>query len=394
MINTPITYTLTFSEDINAASLNAADFVNAGSAAYTITTITEISPGVVTVVATPTSTGFMRFAVAAGASILDAQGQAFNSTIETIDDTVVTIQLPSVSVPNVVLLSQSIATSSINSANLLVGTVTSVHDAVVPAGKVISQSPTGGSILPGQHSVDLVISLGPTPERILPLIASVSPTDNAADVNVSSNLVVTFNEPILLGTGNITVKNLTNGTSTTIPVLDASQVSVSNAILTINPTALLLSESNYAIQIGTNAVEDLAGNNFAGITDNTTWNFRTADTNPPSPNPMRFAVPPIVLGETSITMTAATATDSSGVEYFFECTAGGGDQQRLAGQPHIHQHRPRVGDPVFLPRPRPRQEFGPNSDDLVTHFLRHHTPCRIPQRPIPTRCPLPCCQER
>jgi autotransporter-associated beta strand protein len=333
VINTPITYTLTFSEDIQAASLNATDFVNAGSASCTIGTITEISPGVVTVVATPTSTGFMRFAVAAGASILDAQGQAFNSTIETIDDTVITIQLPSVSVPNVVLLSQTIATSTINSANLLVGTVTSVHDAVVPAGKVISQSPAGGTFLLGQHVVDLVISLGPTPERIRPLIASISPTDNAADVNVSSNLVATFNEPILLGTGNVTVKNLTNGNSTTIPVSDASQVSVSNTVLTINPTALLLSESNYAIQIGSNAVKDLAGNNFAGITDNTTWNFRTADTNPPSPNPMRFAVQPTVVGETSITMTAATATDSSGVQYFFECTAGGGSSSGWQDSP-------------------------------------------------------------
>lgn len=333
VINTPITYTLTFSEDIQAASLNPADFVNAGSAAYTIGTIAEISPGVVTVVATPTSTGFMRFAVAAGASILDSQGQAFNSTSETIDDTVIAIQLPSVSVPNVVLLSQAIATSSINSANLLVGTVTSVHDAVVPAGKVISQSPAGGTFLPGQHVVDLVISLGPTPERIRPLIASISPSDNAVDVNVSSNLVATFNEPILLGTGNVTVKNLTTGTSTTIPVSDASQVSVSNTVLTINPTALLLSESNYAIQIGSNAVKDLAGNSFAGITENTTWNFRTADTNPPSPNPMRFAVPPTVVGETSITMTAATATDSSGVQYFFECTAGGGSSSGWQDSP-------------------------------------------------------------
>ncbi len=333
VINNPITYTLTFSEDIHAASLNATDFVNAGSATVTIGTITEISPGVVTVVVTPTSTGFMRFAVAAGASILDAQGQAYNSTNTTIDDTVITINLPSVSVPNVVLLSQSIATSSINSANLLVGTVTSVHDAVVPAGKVISQSPAGGTFLPGQHSVDLVISLGPVPERIHPLIANNSPADNADNVAVGANLVATFSEPIALGTGNITVKNLTSGSSATIPVTDATQVSISNTVLTINPTALLLSESNYAVQIGANAIKDLAGNNFAGITDNITWNFRTADITPPSPNPMRFAVQPTVVGETSITMTATSATDSNGVQYFFECTAGGGSSSGWQDSP-------------------------------------------------------------
>jgi hypothetical protein len=38
---------------------------------------------------------------------------------------------------------------------------------------------------------------------------------------------------------------------------------------------------------------------------------------------MSFATPPAALGQTSITMTATTASDPSGVEYFFECTGGG-----------------------------------------------------------------------
>jgi autotransporter-associated beta strand protein len=48
------------------------------------------------------------------------------------------------------------------------------------------------------------------------------------------------------------------------------------------------------------------------------------DFTPPSPDPMTFASPPSPLDPTSITMTATTATDPGGVEYFFECTAGGG----------------------------------------------------------------------
>ena len=48
------------------------------------------------------------------------------------------------------------------------------------------------------------------------------------------------------------------------------------------------------------------------------------DTTAPTPDPMSFATPPAALAKTSITMTATTATDPSGVEYFFECTAGGG----------------------------------------------------------------------
>ena len=48
------------------------------------------------------------------------------------------------------------------------------------------------------------------------------------------------------------------------------------------------------------------------------------DTTLPTPDPMEWAVEPNAIGGTSISMTAETATDDSGVEYFFECTAGGG----------------------------------------------------------------------
>lgn len=48
------------------------------------------------------------------------------------------------------------------------------------------------------------------------------------------------------------------------------------------------------------------------------------DTAPPTPNPLTWATPPQSSGSTSITMTAGTASDPSGVEYYFECTAGGG----------------------------------------------------------------------
>jgi len=48
------------------------------------------------------------------------------------------------------------------------------------------------------------------------------------------------------------------------------------------------------------------------------------DTTPPEPDPMTWETLPTATGPTSITMTATTASDGSGVEYFFECTAGGG----------------------------------------------------------------------
>jgi len=68
---------------------------------------------------------------------------------------------------------------------------------------------------------------------------------------------------------------LTDGTQTNIPVTDTAQVSISGAVLTINPTANLTSGKNYAVQIAATAIKDPANNAFAGITNDTVWNFTT-----------------------------------------------------------------------------------------------------------------------
>lgn len=49
-----------------------------------------------------------------------------------------------------------------------------------------------------------------------------------------------------------------------------------------------------------------------------------ADDVVPTPDPMSFETAPTALGETEITMTATTAVDLTAVEYYFECTVGGG----------------------------------------------------------------------
>ena len=92
-VGNPITYTLTFSKDINAATLGTGDFINVGDAPVTIGSVTEISPGIVTVTVTPTGTvgGILRFAVAAGSLIEDTLGNDLNTTSAIIDDTVISI---------------------------------------------------------------------------------------------------------------------------------------------------------------------------------------------------------------------------------------------------------------------------------------------------------------
>ncbi|NIP23315.1 MAG: hypothetical protein GWN67_17100 [Phycisphaerae bacterium] len=68
--------------------------------------------------------------------------------------------------------------------------------------------------------------------------------------------------------------------------------------------------------------------NSGGTTTGIVWSFTTItlDTDPPTPDPMTWAAVPAATSDTAITMTADTASDPSGVEYFFEClTVGGHD---------------------------------------------------------------------
>ena len=122
-----------------------------------------------------------------------------------------------------------------------------------------------------------------TPDMTAPTITDFSPADGVTNASKSGNLVLTFSEPIVVGTGNITLKNLTDATQSTIAITN-SQVTVSGSVLTINPTAGLTPGKAYAIQIAATAIDDTAGNSFAGIINDTLWNFTavTPDTTAPT----------------------------------------------------------------------------------------------------------------
>ncbi len=49
------------------------------------------------------------------------------------------------------------------------------------------------------------------------------------------------------------------------------------------------------------------------------------DSSPPSPSPMSWSVLPHATSTTTLSMTATTETDASGVEYYFTCLSGGGN---------------------------------------------------------------------
>ena len=104
---------------------------------------------------------------------------------------------------------------------------------------------------------------------------STEPADSATDVAVGVNIVMNFSETVKAGTGNIIIANSADGTDTrTISVTDTSQVTFSGAKMTINPTADLKANGSYTVTMGAGVVEDLVGNDFAGLSG-TDLNFST-----------------------------------------------------------------------------------------------------------------------
>jgi uncharacterized protein YjiK/methionine-rich copper-binding protein CopC len=112
-----------------------------------------------------------------------------------------------------------------------------------------------------------------------PVLVSASPAAGTTGVT-SSRIVLTFNEPVSAGNGNLTLTNGA-GDTRTIPIGDATQVTVSGNTTNINPSADLLRGFTYNLQFPAGVIKDASGNPFAGITNATTLAFSTAAA-PPS----------------------------------------------------------------------------------------------------------------
>ncbi|MEQ1553509.1 MAG: choice-of-anchor J domain-containing protein [Ferruginibacter sp.] len=108
-----------------------------------------------------------------------------------------------------------------------------------------------------------------------PLATIFTPADDAINVSPSTNLSIVFNEAIQKGTGNIVIKKLTdNSIVQQIDVTTAAVTTTGNTVTTAI-TPLLLGTA-YFVEIDATAIKDVANNNYAGITGNTTWNFTTS----------------------------------------------------------------------------------------------------------------------
>ncbi|WP_461445673.1 Ig-like domain-containing protein, partial [Maribacter sp.] len=145
-----------------------------------------------------------------------------------------------------------------------------------------------------------------------PTLVSLSPTDTAMDIEVSSDIIIVFSEKIQLGAGNLLLFDVTNTVAiASIAVDDVNQIRIDDNELIINPSSNLPFGTNISLEIPQGAIEDAFENTFSGL-ELLNYSFTTKD----EPD----TTPPVItlLGDNPLILNAgnsyiesgATATDN------------------------------------------------------------------------------------
>jgi M6 family metalloprotease-like protein len=313
--NTLVTYTVTFSEDINDTTVTSADFGNAGTSAVTISLVSEISPGVFTVEATPTTAGTLLFQINAAAELQDIAGNDLDTTSAITDDTTLTVDDTA---PTVVSISDDKNGGPVSLNTLVTYTVTfseDMNDATVTSadfGNAGTSAVTIGSvseISPGVFTVEATpttagtllfqINAGAelqdlagndldtasaitddntlTVDDTVPTVVSI--TDDKSGGPVSANTLVTYTVTFSedMDAASVTSADFGNASTSAVTIGLVSETSPGVFTIEATPTTA----GTLLFQINADAIlKDAAGNNLntsAAITDDTSITVNSAD---------------------------------------------------------------------------------------------------------------------
>ena len=112
-----------------------------------------------------------------------------------------------------------------------------------------------------------------------PVVVSFNPVAGIEEVSVNSNLILTFDENVKKGKGNIIIKGESN-TKTIDVTSEAVTIGADARVVTIKPGELE-SDEKYTVTIDPGVFTDLLDNQFMGTPLATPWTFATAGTSGP-----------------------------------------------------------------------------------------------------------------
>ncbi|MGB9802295.1 Ig-like domain-containing protein [Desulfofundulus sp.] len=157
----------------------------------------------------------------------------------------------------------------------------------------------GSPVLCGNNTV-LVWTCSPGEGELLaigqdttpPAVIEYKPENGTPEVPVDANLALTFSENVVAREGKkITIKKQSDDSTVEEIPATGPGVVIDNNSVSINPDSSLDCETRYYVLVEPGAFADLAGNDYAGITEKTAWNFTTV------PPPVQ-ETPPLVVVST------------------------------------------------------------------------------------------------
>ena len=168
---------------------------------------------------------------------------------------------------------------------------------------------------PGPALITTATSKITIPDTTAPTVTAFNPPDEAAGIAIGNSIVVTFNEAIAKGTGNILLKTAVGTIVATYDAASSTDLSISGSTLTINPTADLAYSTGYKVEFAAGTIKDLTGNSYAGTTS---YNFTTANGLPVATSTTVSAV------EDTVKTGTLTGTDPEGSTLTFAKVADPG----------------------------------------------------------------------
>ena len=123
---------------------------------------------------------------------------------------------------------------------------------------------------------NLVVQV-PVADVTPPTLSSTFPGNTDTDILPVTNLQLTFDENVQLGTGTIVIKELVgDAIFESFDVATSPRVTASDATVTIDPTSDLAPTTGYYVEVASGAVEDTSGNDFLGFSGSGTLSFTTS----------------------------------------------------------------------------------------------------------------------
>jgi methionine-rich copper-binding protein CopC len=147
-----------------------------------------------------------------------------------------------------------------------------------------------------------------------PDLVSSTPADNASKVAVDANIVLKFNETVTDGSGNIEIWAKGGKKPFETIDVDSSRVTFSGSTVMIDPKGNFAAGTEYYVKFAKGVIEDLAGNDFVGITSSTELNFTTTKPDTTAPK---------LVGSTPADNATKVATDANIVLRFSESVTDG-----------------------------------------------------------------------